>query len=784
MIAPAKPDNEQQRLSSLHSLDILDTPADESFDRITRMVQRHFQVPIALVSLVDAGRQWFKSRQGLDATETPRNISFCGHAILGKDIFQVPNAIEDERFADNPLVTGPPNIRFYAGAPLATPDGMKLGTLCIIDTAPRSLSDHDLQMLRDCADCVEQDIARLTLIDSVADSNSEKARLSAVLNTVVDGIVTIDAIGIIETFNPAAERVFGRGAAEVIGQNVRMLMPAPYHQEHDGYLRNYIETNDAQVIGIGREVIGLRKDGSTFPMELAVSEMDVAGERMFTGIVRDITERKQAEIVKNEFISTVSHELRTPLTSIKGSLGLIQSGVIGETPDDVKAMLDIAYKNCDRLVRLINDILDIEKFEAGKMDVQLMPLDLGLLLQHAIDANKGYGEEQGVRFCLSAGIPDAKAMGDHDRLMQVLANLLSNAAKFSPEGTLVELSLTQHERYFRISVADQGPGIPEDFRDKIFGKFSQADSSDTRQLGGTGLGLNITKTIVEQHGGTIGFETEVGEGTTFYFDLPALRDHPVVQTTALTLKSMYHVLICEDDPDIAMLLDMMLKQDGFTSDIAKNAAEAERLLSNNTYDAMTLDLMLPDKHGITLLKELRDDPRFRDLPIVVISAKAIEGAKEFSGNAIGVIDWLEKPIDQLRLSVNLRRSLKFSSNSQTRILHVEDDPDILKIVNTVVGNLAETVPANSISEAKSLLAQQYFDLVILDMKLPDGDGAELLPLLKGGDHTSTPVIMFSAKEVSLQEVEGIKAVLVKSKTTNEILLETIHNLIKTRDASK
>jgi len=249
--------------------------------------------------------------------------------------------------------------------------------------------------------------------------------------------------------------------------------------------------------------------------------------------------------------------------------------------------------------------------------------------------------------------------------------------------------------------------------------------------------------------------------------------------TVPVAKTQYHILICEDDPDIATLLDMMLKNDGYKTDIAKNAADAEKLLATNTYDAMTLDLGLPDKDGITLLRELREDPKTKELPIIVISAKAVEGAKEINGDGIGVIDWLEKPINPDRLSEDLRRAVASSTSDVVRILHVEDDPDILQIVSSVVGDLAETVSAKTLHEAISLLERQTFDLVILDLMLPDGNGEDLLPLLKKENHKSTPVIVFSAKEISRQTVENIQAVLIKSKTTNDDLLSTIRASIET-----
>lgn len=237
-------------------------------------------------------------------------------------------------------------------------------------------------------------------------------------------------------------------------------------------------------------------------------------------LVLEIRERKRAEKIKQEFTSTVSHELRTPLTSIKGSLGLIRSGVAGQLPDKLQSMLDIAYSNCDRLVLLINDILDMEKLEAGMMNFHLQPMQAISLVEEAIKANKGYGDEHGVTFVKTTMEEDSLVYGDKDRLMQSLSNLMSNAAKYSRQGEQVELSVTREGDKIRIAVKDFGIGIPESFQKNIFQKFSQADSSDTRQKGGTGLGLSITKAIVERHGGEIGFQSEAGVGSTFFFTLP------------------------------------------------------------------------------------------------------------------------------------------------------------------------------------------------------------------------------------------------------------------------
>jgi PAS domain S-box-containing protein len=673
MLEPIKPPDECERVGELHALCLLDTAPEERFDRITRTAQRLFGVATALVSLVDDERQWFKSARGLGATETARNISFCGHAILHDGAFIVADAAADWRFADNPLVTGPPHIRFYAGMPLHGPHGYRVGTLCIMDPAPRAFDALDAAALADLGMLVEAELNSRGLSQNVVLAKANEARLRAILDNVVEGIITIDQRGTIETVNPASVAIFGYAEDEVIGHNIKMLMPQPYQREHDGYLKNYCETGKAKVIGSGREVLGRRKDGSIFPLELAVSELQLGGRRVFSGIVRDITERKHAadallaasrqlaattglqqailnsanfsmiatgvdgiikmfgagaermlgyagadlidlqtpailhdpaevaaraqalsaelgrpiepgfetlmaqaragrpdemewtyirkdggrlpvmlsvtavkdehgvltgylgiaydlterkkiEQMKNEFISTVSHELRTPLTSIRGSLGLLAAGSIGAIPQAAHVLLDIANNNCERLVRLINDILDIEKIESGNMPLNTVTQPILPLAQQAIESTEAYAAQHGVRFLLQpgAGSGNAYVMVDADRIIQVMVNLLSNAAKFSPEGADVKVILAQTPGWVRMAVIDQGPGIGEQFRAHIFKKFAQADSSDTRQKGGTGLGLSISKAIIEKHQGRIGFNPAPGAGTEFYFELPSL----------------------------------------------------------------------------------------------------------------------------------------------------------------------------------------------------------------------------------------------------------------------
>ncbi len=295
MLTPPVPPNEALRLNALKALKQLDTASDERFDRITFLASRLLDIPQAIISLIDTDRQWFKSCIGLDDAETSRHISFCGHAILGDDIFEIPDTLKDERFFDNPLVLNAPYIRFYAGAPLKTIDGFNFGTLCVIDQKPRSLSNHEREVLRSLADWAQYEFSLPVIHETLDKVLFQDAKLAAILNTVVDAIITINEQGLVESLNPAAVKMFGYAPAEIIGKNISHLMPEPYSKEHDEYLKRFLQTREPKVIGKGREVTGKRKDGSTFPMELAVSETVVSGRRFFTGILRDITDRKASE---------------------------------------------------------------------------------------------------------------------------------------------------------------------------------------------------------------------------------------------------------------------------------------------------------------------------------------------------------------------------------------------------------------------------------------------------------------------------------------------------------
>ncbi len=520
MSAPPLHPTEPQRLAALRQLQILDTAPEERFDRYTRIARDVFDAPMAVICLVDAERQWFKSRLGVDATETPRSISFCGHAILQQVVFYIPDAMQDERFVDNPLVTGPMNIRFYAGAPLYSVSGQPLGTLCVLDSTSRTMTDKQLHTLSYLAQCVASEMNQARLAETVRELNEQRRYTENILQSVNEGIIAIDHKGIIRSFNQAAEYIFGYQARDVLGKNFAILTNPARAQVLQQSIRRYLDSGALIEGGINHELEGRRSDGTLFSVGLSIGKMEMDGKTMFNGVVRDISHRKKLERLKDGFITTVSHELRTPLTSIMGSLGLIKGGALGEIPDDANAMLEIAYSSSERLVRLVNSMLDLEKMSGGYLQLNKAPADLVQLARQAVEEIRGYmAQDFQLNIHISAPQHAVIVDADEDQLSRVITNLLSNAINHSPPGGTITVEVRQDNGLARLSVANQGAGIPAEYQPLIFERFTQASGNNERVQGGAGLGLSIAKGIVELHGGEIGFTTTANSGSTFFFEL-------------------------------------------------------------------------------------------------------------------------------------------------------------------------------------------------------------------------------------------------------------------------
>jgi PAS domain S-box-containing protein len=604
----------------------------------------------------------------------------------------------------------------------------------------------------------------------------QATRLASIVDNVVDAIVTINESGSIESWSRGAQRLFGYEEEEILRRNVRVLMPDPHSSAHDGYIRHYIQTGERRIIGRRREVEALHKDGRRIPVELSISEMRLGSRRLFVGVVRDISARLEIEQLKSGFVSTVSHELRTPLTSISGSLGLLAGGVAGELPAKATRLIDIAKLNCERLVRLINDILDLEKAESGKLDFRLEAQRLQPVVQQAIDLNRAYAQTYGAVIELEPGSGDPLVFVDRDRLIQVLTNILSNAAKFSPRGGSVHVSIATDGDSVRVDVRDEGPGIAPEFQARIFQKFAQADSSDSRAKSGTGLGLSIAKTIIERLGGGIGFRTQPGAGSTFYVTLPMRHESAAFVHSGPAGKSGPAVLICEDDPDIAGILVEILRQDGMRADAVSSARAARAALDSGRFDLALIDLHLPDADGLEFIAELRVRESTRELPVIVVTARSRNATDPGQVSALQLADWLQKPIDPRRLLSSIHSALSPTNDGRARILHVEDDESLTQLVHELLSDEAQVVAAHSLAEAKRRVSDEQYDLVILDITLGDGSGLDILPLLRHSGRLAPPVILYSASEAS-RELSGlVQAALVKSRDSVEQLLASVREL--------
>ncbi len=395
------PDNEEVRIRLLTELDILDTLEEQAYDDLTYIAAQICNVPIALVSLVDSDRQWFKSHYGLEARETPREIAFCAHAILTDEVLVVEDSSKDQRFHGNPLATDKPNVIFYAGAPLIMRNNLRLGTLCVIGNEPRTISEV------------------------------QKASLQALARQVV----------------------------------------------------------------------------SQFELRLRIKALE------------------QLDSAKDEFISMVSHELRTPLTSINGSLSLLANNKVGILDNKQHKMVQIASRNSERLLGIVNDILVNAQLEAGKLEISRKPQEVIPIIEKAVELNRAYCEKCNctISFKYDECVHHTMIDCDESRIIQVLTNLISNAAKVSPVNSDIEVCFVVEKNHARIEVIDHGPGIPQEQQQYIFQKFKQIESSGNKKLPGTGLGLRICKQIIELHDGVIGFESRPEEFTKFYITI-ALSD--------------------------------------------------------------------------------------------------------------------------------------------------------------------------------------------------------------------------------------------------------------------
>ncbi|MBA3662077.1 MAG: response regulator [Gammaproteobacteria bacterium] len=601
-------------------------------------------------------------------------------------------------------------------------------------------------------------------------SNAELERIeyvqskwASIVEFTDDAIISKSLEGVITSWNEGAEHLYGYHANEVIGKSILLIFLPDRLNEFREAEQQIRQGKGVRYLETERK----HKDGHVIPISVTISPLkDKLGNVIGAcSISRDITEWKKIQNMKNEFISVVSHELRTPLTSIQGSLSLLVAGVGGILPEKAQKLLQIGKQNSERLIRLINDILDVAKIESGKMELNITPCDIGRLVNEAIIANQSYAEQFGISVQLheqARGTVNA----DHDRLVQVITNLLSNAIKFSIPAGIVAVNINEHDNKIIVSVTNTGEAIPEEFQASIFNKFAQANTNSARKQTGTGLGLSISKDIIERLDGYIGFRLNKNKQTTFFFELPLVTNSP---TQKLFFDKIPVLLICHE-MEIAQELKEFLEKNEYKVIITHTGQDALTILNKNHIDALMINLALPDVDGISFLKKLRVQYTAAQLPIIATSLTNEKNSDTLNGSAISIVDWMDKPINLERVLNNIQLIKNYVKEKSPNILLIEDEVDLLEVIANLAQEEANVIGTTTLKAAKATLDEQRFDLVILDLSLPDGSGIQLLPELS---KKNIPIIVFSAFELPEDFGHYTYKTLLKSKTSLYELLEII-----------
>lgn len=642
-----------------------------------------------------------------------------------------------------------------------------------------------------------------------------EGRMRAILDNVGEGIITIDPVGTVHSFNLAAENMFGYKAAEVIGQNIKLLMSEPTRSKHDDYLSAYKKTKIKHIINTTRTVEAQHKQGQLLTIELSITELNISAQLMFTGLLRDVTEKVKAEQelkqyrehlevlvgdrtrelqeardealeatrTKSEFLANMSHELRTPLNSIIGFSGIVKDGIAGPVNEEQTKQLTMVYNSARHLLDLINDILDLSKVEAGKMEVYKEEINLHNMVNEVCDLMTPQIEEKNLKLSVELNDAPELYLTDGKMLRQVLLNLLSNAIKFTNEGS-VSLNCKIFNSLLQIEIVDTGIGISESNIDHVFDSFKQLDAGDNRLNEGTGLGLAICREFIELLGGYLLAKSEVGNGSVFTMQLPieksaALYGSPLaIDTSGVENYEVGEklVLIVDDEGSARELLNTYLTNDGYRTIMCSNGEDAVEFAREYKPYAITLDLLMPGTDGWSVLAELKKDSEVSHIPVIIVSTLD----EQHLGVSLGAVDYIQKPVS----SEELMNSLMALSLDGSNVLVVEDhqqDALLLKHILEPAGYHVRIT--NSGADAIQAVDDSLPNVILLDLMMPGMSGFEVIRRLRsqGGACSEIPIIVVSAKTLTEAEQaylsENVTKTLVKGQFDRDSMLEHIRSVI-------
>ncbi len=569
-----------------------------------------------------------------------------------------------------------------------------------------------------------------------------RARIQAITDNVNEALTLVSSEQRVLDVNRRFVELFGVPQERLVGQllaDTRTMFDQVFADA--GALFDLLVTGGAGTSGEHSQLVVQQWPQAR---ELHLYSTPVADAGGFLGrlfVFRDVTREREVDRMKTEFVSLVSHELRTPLTSIKGFTELVLDGDAGEINEEVAEYLGIVHSNADRLVALVNDLLDLSRIESGRIQIKAEPVDLQEVVRAVVQTMQQKLAEKQQSLAASVAPDAAGVIGDRDKLVQVLTNYVSNAHKYTQAGGAIQVNVSKRGDFAHVAVADNGYGIAPADQDRLFTRFYRVDNSMTREVGGTGLGLAIVKQMIELQGGEVGVESALGRGSTFWFTMPVAASQtaaaaPAVSTPALVERAA-SILVVEDDANVARLVAHHLQKAGYSVRTAANAEEALSSLAEDLPDLITLDIELPGMQGDDLARKLHDDPLTSDIPILVISVSAGEATTEFGAYA------LPKPIDQHELMATVASLLQ--EHQTGPVLIIDDDADVRTLLATALGKQGLQVETAVDGERGLVQANAHRPgLILLDMRLPGMDGFAVLRALKESPATSdVPVIVMT-----------------------------------------
>ena len=490
----------------------------------------------------------------------------------------------------------------------------------------------------------------IAAIRDIGKRRTIETKFRALLEAAPDAMVIVNRQGAIELVNGQAEELFGYGRAELLGQPIEVLLPERYHGVHAVHRQRFSSAPWVRSMGCGIELLGRHRNGREFPVEVSLAPIETEEGILVASAIRDTTERRrledlrrhgleEASRLKSEFLANMSHELRTPLNAILGFAELMHDGKAGPVNADQKEYLGDVLTSSRHLLGLINDVLDLSKIEAGRIEFAAEPVDVEKIAAEVRDTLRSLGDSRRIAISIEADPAVGPVTTDPGRLKQVLYNYLSNALKFTPEGGRITLRIgSEDDGHFRLEIEDQGIGIKPEDQERLFVEFEQLDASVAKKYGGTGLGLALTRRIVEAQGGRVGVESQPGRGSRFFAILP--RQATTASLPPLPVPSRgASVLIVEDDPQDRAVLAHGLTAAGFAVETVGTGAAAIERCRGRALAAVLLDLILPDLPGIDVLKDIRGATAHRRAPIIAISGTPAETAADWPLDA-----FVAKPI--------------------------------------------------------------------------------------------------------------------------------------------